>query len=105
MSRVAPARSTRVGALDSMRMGVQRSKLRVAVRASGVAPCHGLGPMNHLRAGVAARLGRIRFEAAAATSFVRAARADHNEFVAFYQTLRVHSRVAAADADGEQLGD
>src|ERR1700730_17947223 len=105
MSRVAPARSTRVGALDSMRMGVQRSKSCVAARTSGVAPCHGLGTMNHRRAGLAGGLGRIGFEAVAGASFVRAARADHDEFVAFYQALGVHGRVAAANTDGEQFGD
>src|SRR6267142_4604107 len=49
--------------------------------------------------------GRIRFEAAAAAGFVSAHGADDDKLFAFDESLGVHSRIAAADANGEQFGD
>src|SRR6266849_8210539 len=49
--------------------------------------------------------GGIGLEAAAAAGFVGAHCADDNQLLAFDEALGVHSGVAAADADREQLGD
>src|ERR1700761_8517607 len=50
-------------------------------------------------------LRQERLEAPAAAGFVHIRRADHNQLFRLHEPLRVHGRVAAADADREQLGD
>jgi hypothetical protein len=42
----------------------------------------------------------VGLEATAAACFVHAGGADYDEFVAFYEALGVHGRIAAAHADG-----
>jgi hypothetical protein len=61
--------------------------------------------MNDLRASVTAGLRRVGFEAAAATGFIGAARANYDKFVAFHQALRVNGGITATNADGQQFGD
>src|SRR5229473_384393 len=100
MSSVPPARSTRVGALDSMRMGSGREGLL------GRASRTGSAITDHERDFFffAGHLG-IGLEAAAAAGFVHAGGADDDELFAVEKTLRVHRGIAAAHADGQQLGD
>src|SRR5215469_18768068 len=50
-------------------------------------------------------LGQERLEAAAATRLVHSSRAHHDKLVRRHETLRVHRRIPAAHADGEQLRD
>src|SRR5271167_957867 len=100
MSRVPPARSTRVGAFDLMRMvvlsrGVAEGSRGILLRAAGNHPVAG----HDLRAVFPPGLCRIGFEAAAAARFVRIAGADDDQVFVFDQPLRVHGGIAAAYAD------
>src|SRR4029077_19024089 len=51
------------------------------------------------------REGGIGLETAAAAGFVGATRSDDDQFFAFDEALSVHRGIAAANADGQYLGD
>src|ERR1700680_735636 len=101
MSRVPPARSTRVGALDSMRIG-PRERDRLLTRAP-----HSRDAITDQERDFFFSFGLlgIGFKAAAAASFVHARGADNYQLFALDQSLRVHRGISAAHADGKQLGD
>src|SRR5713101_3761057 len=100
MSSVPPARSTRVGALDSMRMGSGREGLLARASRTGSA----ITDQERDFFFFAGLLG-IGLEAAAAASFVHSRGADDDQLFAVEKALGVHRGIAAAHADGEQLGD
>src|SRR6266436_1671287 len=145
MSSVLPAKSTRVGALDSMIMsasqldsgdfqpsqfdglvrspqgmtnatvhrkaltralGLERRTTLFERRVASAAGAGGAVAGDELRA-VLFLLGEggIGLEAAAAAGFVGAHGADNDQLFAFDEALGVNRGVAAADADGQQLGN
>src|SRR5271170_331588 len=136
MSSVLPAKSTRVGALDSMIMRVHCEDLacRPSTQFAGINPeaqakmkfrdgkltrferwalfprttRGGRAIANHqLWSRVFFLLGQrgIWFEAAAAARLIHSAGPNHDQLFAFYKTLRMHGRIAAAHANGQQLGN
>src|SRR5580704_1736382 len=115
MSSVPPARSTRVGAFDSMRMGflvewiqvrsdgckyVAKNTTKLLRSAAGSAVAQQYG-----RSRLAPSLRGIGFETAAATRYICAAGADDDQFVTFNQALGVHGRIATSNANCQQLGN
>src|SRR5580704_14237122 len=136
MSSVLPAKSTRVGALDSMIMRVhcedlacrpstqfaginpqaqaemnfRKDKLARFVRRA-LFPCTtsgGRAIANHKlwpRVFFLLRQGGIWFKAAAAPRLIHSACPHDDQLFAFYKTLRVHRRIAAAHTNGQQLSN
>src|SRR5579864_88298 len=100
MSSVPPARSTRVGALDSMRIGSELERLLARATRSR----HAITDQERNFFFFARQLG-IRLEAAPAARFVHARGAHDDQLFALDQALRVHRGIAAAHANGQQLGD
>src|SRR5216683_2794596 len=100
MSSVPPARSTRVGALDSMRMGSGRERLLGRASRTGNA----ITDQERMVFFFLGLLG-IGFEAAAAAGFVHAGGADDDQLFTLEEALGVHRGIAAAHANGEQLSD
>src|SRR5437016_2497186 len=124
MSSVPPAKSTRVGALDSMIMvarqldsrgfvssqfdGMRRPSQEMTVRnvnGKAMPALAGKGSTGGGGAVASDELGavllflgesRIGLEAAAAAGFVRTHRADDDQFFAFNQALGVHSEIGRA---------
>src|SRR5579862_984322 len=60
----------------------------------------GTRPEGQVRARFAFRVRWIRLKTPTAAGFIRAASPDHDQFVAFHQSLGVHGRISAANADG-----
>src|ERR1700723_1115558 len=91
-------------------MTVRKNSVRQNVHGS-LAPCTACGDRsvsNHeLRPCVFLVLGesRVGFKAAAAPRFIHSAGAHDDQLFAFHKSLRVHSRIATAHANGEQLGN
>src|SRR5215472_5561301 len=133
MSSVLPAKSTRVGALDSMIIGKSQPDFGFFGRGSLTEP---RGKLKEERGGVnrkvmPASAGRVRLasggravtrdelravglfhgergvglKAAAAASFIRSHSADDDQLIAFHQALGVNGGIATTNADGQQLGD
>src|SRR5690348_14524434 len=100
MSSVPPARSTRVGALDSMRIGSGREGLLARASRTGGA----ITDQERDFFFFVGHLG-IGLEAATAARFVHSRGANDDKLFALDEALRVHGGIAAAYADGEQLGD
>src|SRR5260370_34310263 len=98
MSSVPPARSTRVGALDSMRMGSGRERLLARASRTGNA----ITDQERLVFFFLGLLG-IGFEAAAAAGFVRSRGADPEALFALEVAVGWRRGVAAAPADGRKV--